>query len=362
MNLSIRRRAATLIDMLVGVGVVAMCLALIMPATYSSQQQSRLRACTNNLKMIGLALQNFHDIRREICPSYLTNAQDDLPAGYVAWPVLLMPYMEQVKVYELFDLRHPLTGDNPNTRATGNNPPGRAISIPSYFCPMRRTPPQMTTDNSGAVGDYANVSYGMLGNIVDPAKPKTFNGAMMVSRAFNPSDKPAQINGIELGPSDFRAITNFASIIDGLSNTAFVAEKMVHQDRMREAKPAATHQDGTYYYGSGGAVQGKSPLTDPGPMAYWSRRLAAVDANTPILPREPRTEDPNNRFGGWHGKVTLVSLGDGSVRVVPNSTSNTPLELFGARNDRQAFDLPRPTAAEQAEIDQSELEADKARR
>ena len=241
-----RRRAATLVDVLVAAIVVALCIALTLPALNAQNESARRHRCANNLMQIGLGIQNFHDIRLEICPSYLTSdAATYLPTDYAAWPILLLPFMEHANEYEAFDLTQPISQDV----KTGafDHAAMRAKSLGIFFCTARRLPPQLTADQAATVGDYGNVSYGLLGDqlrVTDPAKPQSYNGAMTVCRAFNPESKPKVVNGVELGTGDFRALTNFASVIDGLSNTAFIGEKAAHKDRLGRVDAAGTHQDG----------------------------------------------------------------------------------------------------------------------
>src|SRR5690606_38475605 len=71
--------------------------------------------------------------------------------------------------------------------------------------------------------------------------PRTWDGAMVVCRAFNNLTTPNtnfSINGFQpnsLGGREFRSMTSFASVLDGLSNTAFVGEKAVHKDGLGNA-------------------------------------------------------------------------------------------------------------------------------
>jgi hypothetical protein len=291
----------------------------------------------NNLKQIGLAMHMFHEARQEICPTYLTaNSETYEPTGHATWGVLLLPYLEQRALYEKFDLKKPIA-DEANKEA-------RATLVAVYFCPTRRSP-ALTSDKLASTGDYGNVAYGLM-NTVDPTKPQTYSGAMMATRAFNAGDGERTIAGVPLGPGDYRAFTNFASVIDGLSNTAFWGEKAVHKDRLGQADPAATHQDGPLYGGKGAPSWNKTPVLTPGEMAYWSRRLGAEKPDEKLLSDTPQTDSPNNRFGSWHPKMSLFLLGDGSVRPVPHTTDQPSLERFGARNDRMTFHLPLPTAEE----------------
>ena len=104
----------------------------------------------------------------------------------------------------------------------------------------------------------------------------------------------------------------------------------------------AGQQDGTYYYGSGG---NPAKLKAPGAIAYWSRRLAPIDSQEHLLPQEPRAEDPNNRFGGWHGDLTLFAMGDGGVRKIDHQVSTLVLQRLGCRNDGYSS-LPLDTTKE----------------
>lgn len=362
-----RQPAFTLVELLVVIAIIGVLVALLLPAVQAAREAARRTQCTNNLKQVGLALQNYHDIRQEVCPAYLTT--DTAAAGvcdpnyWASWPILLLPFMEQQNVYDMVDLGVQI---NAAPALPANHTVVRETSVSAYFCPSRRSPPSLTTTVPTSVGDYACVAYGLgassndalpgdlTGTGVNLAAPRTYDSAMVVARAFNPAavTNTTVINGFQpgaLGPKDFRSITRFSSILDGLSNTAFIGEKAVHKDRMGIIGTAGTHQDGPYYFGDTGG--GNTDRTIGGGMSYFMRRLApATDAGTDrVIALKPSGDiagagvngnDPNFRFGGWHPGVTMFVLGDGSVRGVNNATSNVVLQRLGTRNDRLTFELP----------------------
>jgi len=363
------RPAFTLVELLVVIAIIGILIALLLPAVQAAREAARRTQCSNNLKQLGLAVQGFHDIRQEVVPAWLStdgNATGQCnPGNFASWPILLLPFMEQGNVYGLVDLSRSMVVNPPSP---ANHTSVRSTSIPTYFCPSRRTPPALTTNSGtaqGSVGDYAAVAYGLgassndtsPGNLTNTGvtynRPRTYDSAIVVCRAFNSAttSNPGTINGFQkgtLGGRDFRSMTTFASVLDGLSNTAFIGEKAVHKDRMGQHNSAWTHQDGTYYNATGGTTNNE---TQPGVIAFWMRRLSPANDNGSdrIIALKPtgdtggasiNSNNPNFRFGSWHPGVSLFMLGDGSVRQVSNSTSNIALQRLGTRNDRLTFDLP----------------------
>jgi hypothetical protein len=306
----------TLRGLFVMIALICLGLALFVPLVRTQREIARRTQCSNNLKQIGLGVQNFHDIRQEIIPSYITDDHSPaaVPRDYLAWPMLMLPFLESQTIYGLIDLGTPLNAPSAKHATVRQSP------VPSYFCPARRYP-MLTRDGACAAGDYGAVSRADLAPTVLPGEPRTWDAAMLVCRAFNISTavNTVDLGGFKpgtLGPRDYRSMTTFADVTDGLSYTAFIGEKAVHADRFGgDASGAAktqlsSQQDGTFYYGSGG---NPAKLKAPGAIAYWSRRLAPVDSQESLLPQQPQSDDPNNRFGGWHGGMTLFAMGDGSV-------------------------------------------------
>ena len=62
------RKGFTLIELLVVIAIIAVLIALLLPAVQAAREAARRASCVNNLKQIGLALHNYHEIN-DVFPS-----------------------------------------------------------------------------------------------------------------------------------------------------------------------------------------------------------------------------------------------------------------------------------------------------
>ncbi len=107
----IRRRGFTLVELLVVIAIIGILIALLLPAVQAAREAARRSQCTNNLKQLGLGLQNYHSTFNVFPPAGL-----DYGVGGGAEAanktiknlhglVLLLPFIEQQALYSKFDLR-----------------------------------------------------------------------------------------------------------------------------------------------------------------------------------------------------------------------------------------------------------------
>jgi prepilin-type processing-associated H-X9-DG protein len=109
-------------------------IALLLPAVQSAREAARRSQCNNNLRQIGIAFHNYHDVYKTFPPAYIPD-EDGQPMH--SWRVLILPFMEQQALYEQYDFDEPW--DSPHNQLI------TSTAIPAYKCPS--APDQSTETN-----------------------------------------------------------------------------------------------------------------------------------------------------------------------------------------------------------------------
>ena len=98
MQKELRRRAFTLVELLVVIAIIGILIALLLPAVQAAREAARRAQCTNNLKQLGLALQNYHDTYKTFVPRKQEShvGYSNRHSGFIG----LLPFMEQGAMYD----------------------------------------------------------------------------------------------------------------------------------------------------------------------------------------------------------------------------------------------------------------------
>jgi len=135
-----QRRGFTLIELLVVIAIIAVLIGLLLPAVQSAREAARRAQCVNNLKQLGIALHNYHDIVGCFPMGIARDANQVpfCPSNGMGVLTMMLPQLEQSTLYNTLNLSlsqaELVVGPIPNYTL-------RMTVISAFLCPSDPTPP-----------------------------------------------------------------------------------------------------------------------------------------------------------------------------------------------------------------------------
>jgi len=345
------RKGFTLVELLVVIAIIGILIGLLLPAVQAAREAARRMQCTNNLKQMGLAIHNFHDVRNGIPPAAHSWHRITMWA-------YLYPYAEHTNLWNLLERSDPVTlgqyfwntgGGWTGVTLTTEQKKGFA-SVPYMVCPTRRAP--------GAHYEYVNTGWGgsstagpqtdycLISATNSPGDPHYY---VRVFRTLPTSDDEAKqskqkgfFRGAKLpkgteGTTVDQPRDTFSRVTDGLSNQIVVGEKHIPIDGLgvcNTTDPSANNwsecHDCSYLCGAASTGNGyiwrsvASYWSDDGKTPYTA--LAnGIDGPYDHLAKN-KNASINCGLGSWHASGANFLRADGSVMFM---SSTTPQAILG---------------------------------
>ena len=147
------KRGFTLIELLVVIAIIAILIALLLPAVQQAREAARRTQCKNNLKQIGLALHNYHDVHNGFPMGNMIPGTH----GPTAW-VAMLPFIEQAPLFNQINFSAAGSWWFGSGAASVNAATFSGKKIPGYICPsmtlVTMRSPYGTPANSPMRGSY----------------------------------------------------------------------------------------------------------------------------------------------------------------------------------------------------------------
>jgi prepilin-type N-terminal cleavage/methylation domain-containing protein/prepilin-type processing-associated H-X9-DG protein len=313
------RWAFTLIELLVVIAIIAILIALLVPAVQKVREAAARTQCINNLKQIGLAVHNYHDVNKHFPAGnvYKPNAGGQFDY-YDTWTISILPYLELDNLFKLWDQKLPNA-----TNASANMTTLRQTLVPVFNCPADWAQFSPITPASGTGGQT-----GLPIPVCMPSNYRAMTGASYGSQDWKDDtggdenwDDATQVGWLIQNKGQYRGVMHatvpnvawverMATITDGTSNTLMIGEY--------------------------------ATSTTPGRRPFWAYAYtsfntseATIAESRTLIPdfnlcsiTPPATNNGNQCKRGWgsfHSSgVMNFTFADGSVRpIMPSIDVNT---------------------------------------
>lgn len=206
-----RLRNATgmsLVELLIVMAIISLLVQLMIPAVQAAREAARRTQCQNNLRQLGLAIQNYESAHRLLPPGWVR--EENLDHNFVQF---LLPYIEMETLHQQYDFK--VSWDNEK------NEPLARIEILTVRCP---TAPQ----DHPFISDYA----------VYIAVREAYNKTLVDEKILRPRENT---DGALRGKP-----TPSAQVVDGTSNTIFLCEIGGRPDKYHfGGRPVSGEVDGS---------------------------------------------------------------------------------------------------------------------
>ncbi len=320
-KLASTRRAFTLVELLVVIAIIGILIGLLLPAVQAAREAARRMECLNNMKQIGLALHNYHDVNSAFPSAWRGYAPDGkTPCVYGSpgwgWAAAILPHMEQTALYSQIDLKSSIS--------TEQNKKARTFSLKAYICPSEPSGEKtFSIGDSGVLHEHEHeheeeheheheheddlvnqLIFGSSNYVASLGTDDVHDGELYEDGA-NYQATVFKTNGAfyhnsELGMNAFT---------DGTSNTLFVGERAAKKEH----------------------------------FSTWAG-MPAGDGCLPALVSGTVHEGFHNDgeehgFSSFHSNGANFLFGDGSVRFISDTVSDELIKAFATRSGGETVSL-----------------------
>jgi len=287
--------AFTLIELLVVIAIIAILIGLLLPAVQKVREAAARMSCSNNLKQIGLAINNYASANQDKLPPMITYSAATGGPGWVPFWGSLFPFIERQNEYNMAA----------NQGALWNPTPPRNTVIKGYLCPSDSTHNNGLV-TTGAGGSFSGVSYAP------------------VYLMFGPGNSTDPSTGQQVAVSKY----TIGNIPDGTSNTVGIVERFTSYPVYGWSNSTLYPEAGPWGWNTQGSAYGPWGLYVP----QVSSKTNSPGGNCTSQQCGAHPYCPNSA----HSAMQTLLM-DGSVRGVTSSVNSTTWTYACTPDDGQVL-------------------------
>lgn len=307
-----RRAGFTLIELLVVIAIIGILVSLLLPAVQQAREAARRTQCKNNLKQIGLALQNYHDTY-SVLP--MGNTYNMIANWGSSFFVSILPFTDQANAFSKISFTIWPGWIANNTVYTGFNPA-------YHMCPSSPLTSFKIRPDLPPAG-YGQTCYVGIAGVQGRQNVAGLHGDVSAAGALSYNSK-----------------VRFADITDGATNTMLVSEQ---SDFASDKSEIRSTGDWGAWMGCGFCFFG-NPATKPTNfMTTTTSGITTLHPNWPLGSKPPRTSHPylgasgdgggNYPLQSAHPGGVHAAFADGGVRFLSNNTNFGTVMNLADRRD-----------------------------
>jgi prepilin-type processing-associated H-X9-DG protein len=322
-------------------------IALLLPAVQAAREAARRIQCTNNMKQMGLALHNYHDVNGSFpmgCSAGFRNPGQLQAKQNLSGHVAMLPFLGETPIYNSFNFSWGCEDDTGQMSYKVNST-AQNVKINTFCCPS--DPNAGVPDNNGFPN--TNNYYGSIGT---------------TTNLYNANTGIATLSQPSTGIFTWQQSYGIRDVVDGTSNTIAFAECLVGNQSL---------QTGQKRIGmTGVSIPATSLVLDAsaGGVALaaiqacdqaWNSRSYSIDRqrgenwahgaqdmtlfNTIVTPNDKNDQWTNCSASGsgsmsnlsnsdsWHPGGVNVTMGDGSVKFIKDTVNIRTWWALGTKNN-----------------------------
>ena len=292
------------------IAIIAVLMALLLPAVQGVRETARRTQCGNNLRQLGIAMAGYASQNGDLLPPGNT-ARKRTNDAYHGLFSHLLPHLEQIGIWDELDPE----GTNPGSSKHCNTP------VPTYLCPSWPDPVIFTSyPSSQAYMNGAITTYQGCNGATIPGRSEvsSLNGNLPNNGLVRYGEGPTAREAVQA------ASLPTASVRDGLSNTLALME-FVHRDSdYGEFKPAPGNVRAWILSTNGASMRG-----------LYASKVLRYAPNQWIDRTSDGTPFNHLPFGSFHAGGLLATMGDGSTRFIDDYVDLGVLRAAATANGRE---------------------------